>query len=144
MTEPVSLTPETYLEAQRAAEPTRHLAVIASVREGLPIALVEETAERLGLSFKALTHLGILAPRTAAHSKRTGRLSPAQSDRVTRFFRVFQHAVGTFGDSTRAHTWMTRPSRALGEQRPVNLFDTDEGVRLVEDLLNRIDHGLAA
>jgi putative toxin-antitoxin system antitoxin component (TIGR02293 family) len=140
----VLLKADQYLAAQRAAEPSDHLPVVELVREGLPVSLVEEAAGRLGISVQDLVVMGILAARTVAHSRKQGRFSPQQSDRVSRFFRVFQHGMETFGGSERARRWFERPTRPLGDSRPADLLDTDEGAQLVDDLLTRIDHGLAA
>jgi len=140
----VALDADAYLAAQKAAEPGDHLAVVELVREGLPIDLVEAAAGQLGISLQDLTGMGVLAARTLSHSRKQGRLSPQQSDRVSRFFRVFQHGIDTFGGSDRARRWFERPTRPLGGSRPIDLLDTDEGAQLVEDLLTRIDHGLAA
>lgn len=139
-----SPTARAYLDALRASDTAQHIRVIDLVRAGLPLDLVAEAARHLGLSLQELTDLGVLAARTVAHSRRAGHLSPAQSDRVTRFLRVFQHAVETFGTAGKARDWMTRPTRALDGRRPVDLFDTDADTRLVDDLLSCIDHGLAA
>lgn len=138
------ITARDYLDAQGAADAPMHLAIVGAVRDGLPVALVESVAAELGLDLKALTDAGIVAPRTLSHSRQTGRLSAVQSDRVARFFRVFQHAVTTFGDADRAWQWMTRPTRVLDGNTPIALFDTDAGTRMVEVVLDRIDHGLAA
>lgn len=139
-----ALKADDYLAAQRAAEPAAHLALVELVREGLPTSLVEEAGEQLGLTIGDLTSMGVLAARTVTHSRKQGRFSPQQSDRVSRFFRVFQHGVDTFGGAERARRWFERPTRPLGNSRPVDLMDTDEGAQLVDDLLTRIDHGLAA
>ena len=61
-----------------------------------------------------------------------------------RFFRVQQKARQTFGSEERAMQWLKRSTRPLNDHAPVALLDTDEGARLVEDLLTRIDHGIAA
>lgn len=143
MTTAQDITAKAYLAAQDAADAPAHMTIVGAVREGLPIDLVEGVAGELGLALKDLTDAGIVAPRTLSHSRASGRLSAVQSDRIARFFRVFQHAVATFGDSARAWRWMTRPTRVLGGSTPITLFDTDEGTRMVEAVLSRIDHGLA-
>lgn len=139
-----ALSAEGYLAAQAATDAQSHLEVVDLVRTGLPMSLVDAAADRLGVSTQELAATGVIAPRTLTHSRKQGRLSPQQSDRVSRFFRVFQHGIDTFGDGDRARRWFERPTRPLGGRRPVDLLDTDEGARLVEDLLTRIDHGLAA
>lgn len=141
---PPDITADDYLEAQRAPDTRAHLALIGAVRDGLPVNLVEAVARLLGLELKDLTDAGIIAPRTLDHSRRVGRLSAVQSDRVARFFRVFQHAVTTFGDTDPAWRWITRPTRVFDGNAPIALFDTDAGTRMVETVLDRIDHGLAA
>ena len=140
----VELDPQSYLDALQAPELARHLNVITQVRKGLPVDLVDRASQALGLSVSELAKLGVLAPRTVAHSRKSGRLSPTQSDRVTRFLRVFQRTKRTFGTHEKARSWLLRPTHALDGHRPIDLFDTDEGVRLVENLLGRIDYGIAA
>jgi putative toxin-antitoxin system antitoxin component (TIGR02293 family) len=135
---------EAFLSAQRSPRVSERIALNDMIREGLSIGLVENAAKLLGLSERDLTGFGVIASRTLRHSKAAGRLSAGQSDRVTRFFRIYQKSVDTFGTPENARAWLIRKTRALRGRRPVDLLDTEEGARLVESLLTRIDHGLAA
>lgn len=135
---------EAFLSAQHSPRTADRIALSDMIRKGLPIRLVELAAKRLGLAERDLIAFGIIAARTLHHSKAAGKLSAAQSDRVTRFFRVYQKAVDTFGTPEAAKTWLFRATRTLQGRRPVDLLDTEEGARLIESLLLRIDHGLAA
>ena len=119
------------------------LAFVEDIRAGLPFEAVVEAAETLQVTIKDLADFGVIPMRTLSHSKKSGRFSQVQSDRVARFFRVWREAQETFGEADRARRWMERPTRPLGDQSPVSLLDTEEGARLVEALLGRIDHGLA-
>jgi putative toxin-antitoxin system antitoxin component (TIGR02293 family) len=51
-------------------------------------------------------------------------------------------AVKTLGTEDKARLWMQRPNRNLEGETPLSLLDTDRGVRAVEDVLMRIDHGI--
>ena len=53
-------------------------------------------------------------------------------------------AQDTFGDARQAATSLRRPGAALDGEAPLNLLDTDVGCRMVENLLGRIAHGIAA
>ena len=53
-------------------------------------------------------------------------------------------AVSVFGAEDKATTWLQRPNRALNGERPIQLLDTDLGARQVEDVLGRIEHGIAS
>jgi putative toxin-antitoxin system antitoxin component (TIGR02293 family) len=86
----------------------------------------------------------VLPRKTLANRRRLGSLTPDQSDRLMRVARVMAAAEATFGGQQRAAIWLRRPTSALGGEKPLFLLDTDEGTRRVEDLLGRIDHGIAA
>jgi len=50
----------------------------------------------------------------------------------------------TTTNSEKAATWLRRPSRLFGGKAPLALADTELGGRMVEDVLQRIAHGIAA
>ena len=125
-------------------QPADRLALIQQIRAGLAFDAVASAAEALGLTIGDLAAFGIIPVRTLSHSRQGGQFSPAQSDRVARFFRIWRRALDTFGGGDQARRWLERPTRPLGDQAPMALLDTEEGARLVDDLLFRIDHGLAA
>lgn len=133
-----------FLRAQGSSLPADRLALVAMIQEGLPYEAVARAAEACGIAMKDLALYGALPERTLSHSRRSGRFSPAQSNRVVRLLRVWQQAKTAFGAAEKARTWLERPTRALGGRRPAELLDTDEGARLVEELLGRIEHGIAA
>lgn len=117
--------------------------LIAAVRAGLPIAVVDDLLTEGLLSAAELDRLAV--PRkTLAHRRRLGRLSPEQSDRVVRVLRAIGHARETFGAADKADRWLRRPTVVLDGSAPLDLLDTDIGVRRIETLLTRIDHGIAA
>jgi putative toxin-antitoxin system antitoxin component (TIGR02293 family) len=47
-----------------------------------------------------------------------------------------------FGSREKAEIWLNEPNRALNLQRPLDLLDTDEGAKQVEEVLIRIEHGV--
>ena len=50
--------------------------------------------------------------------------------------------MAVFGTEDKASTWLRRPNRALNNELPIRLLDTDVGTRQVEDILGRIEHGV--
>lgn len=130
-------------EAWLSPDVGQRLAIVAQVREGFPFQLVGTLAQQSGVALEELVELGVIPRRTWAHSKQNQRFTPTQSARVVRFFRVLQKARDTFGPEAAMH-WLKRPTKPLQENAPVGLLDTEEGARLVEDLLVRIEHGIAA
>ncbi len=56
--------------------------------------------------------------------------------------RVIDHASSVFDDETDAVAWMSAPNDALSGESPLSLLDTDAGVRLVEEVLTRVEFGV--
>ena len=73
-------------------------------------------------------HSLIRVPRkTLAHRRSLGSLTPDQSDRLLRLLRTIEEAETTFGDRTKAHNWLRRPSDLLDGETPLDRLDTDIG-----------------
>jgi len=70
------------------------------------------------------------------------RLSAAESDRLARLARIAVRAGEALGSQEKANRWLVTPNRALGGQTPIELVHTDTGTVLVEDVLDRIEHGV--
>lgn len=81
--------------------------------------------------------------RTLLRKKQEGKkLSPAESDRLTRVVRIIARTEEALGNREKAHAWLRLPNRALGGQQPLDLLDSDAGSRMVERILGRIEHGV--
>ena len=132
------------LAALMSSETASRIALVERIRQGFPFELVEDLAKLSGVPLSELVELGVIPRRTLAHSRQNQQFSPAQSDRATRFFRLFLRAKDTFGSEEKAMMWLKRPTRPLQQSAPMALLDTEEGARVVEELLTRIDHGIAA
>ena len=112
------------------------------VREGLPLSVVDEALADGRISAAELDRLA-LSRKTLAHRRSLGSLTPDQSDRLSRLLRVIEETETTFGDRTKAHEWLRRPTALLDGESPLDRLDTDIGTRQVEAMLGRIAHGLA-
>ena len=115
-----------------------------AIRHGLPLETIESVV-RAGTLRASELHALVIPRRTLAHRKRLGKpLNTQQSDRLTRVVRVVARAEEAIGDVTKAKRWLRKPNRGLQGRRPLDLLASDVGVRIVEQLLGRIEHGLVA
>ena len=113
------------------------------IKRGLPYRSLESVRERLQLTMPEAASLLQMPARTLARRKQTRKLQPDESDRLYRLARMAAHAVDVFGSDEKATAWLRRPNRALNGEQPIRLLDTDLGARQVEDLLGRLDYGIA-
>ncbi len=115
-----------------------------AVRHGLPVEAAESVLRAGDLRASELYAL-VIPRRTLAHRKRLGRrLTAEQSDRLARVIRIVVRADEAIGNPDKASRWLRKPNRALRGRLPLDLLDNDIGVRMVEQVLGRIEHGLGA
>jgi putative toxin-antitoxin system antitoxin component (TIGR02293 family) len=114
------------------------------VRLGFWPAVIDELFDGDVLKKSDMERL-VMPRRTLNHRIKKGeRLTRDESDRVARVARIVATAEETFGNRDKASRWLHKPQRGFSGQRPIDLLDTEEGARVVEDRLFRIAHGLAA
>jgi putative toxin-antitoxin system antitoxin component (TIGR02293 family) len=87
----------------------------------------------------------IVPRRTLTHRRaRREALSRDESDRAVRLARIAALAERVFANTGRAWHWLRATKRQFKGRSPLQLTATEAGARLVEELLYRIDEGLAA
>lgn len=126
--------------ATLAALPELELA--EAVREGLPVAYLDELLHRPGFTMREVERL-VIPRRTLVHRReRRQRLSPDESARLARVIRILYAARDTLGTPEKADAWLREANRALGGSTPLQVAETEPGARAVEAVLGRIAHGV--
>ena len=86
-----------------------------------------------------------ISPRTLVRRREDGTVTKAELDRVATLHLVMRDAVELFeGDREKARRWLKRPARALEQQCPIDLLDTEAGIRMVRDLIGQLEHRVYA
>ena len=112
-------------------------------REGLPVETLTRMAQDLAVDRKVLARVVGISDRTLSRRiAKDERLTAEESDRTVRVARVVAMAMDTFGSLVKASRWLQRENRALGEQVPLQMLDTETGGRAVEAILHRINYGI--
>ncbi|MGH2416337.1 MAG: type II RES/Xre toxin-antitoxin system antitoxin [Microcystaceae cyanobacterium] len=115
----------------------------AIVRAGLPSSSAARLAEYYGISQTKVSQLlGVSVRTLERHQKDNRSLTPVQSDRLLRYARIAAHAEEVFENAETAKDWLKRPNSALGGEVPLDLLDTEAGVKQVDDVLTRIEYGV--
>ncbi len=117
--------------------------VLQRIATGLPYKALESLQQKSGLRLADVAKVTGIPLRTMARRKETGRLNPAESERLLRLSFLFEQAVDLFdGDVDAAREWLEKPSKGLGGQTPLQLAETEIGAREVENLIGRLEHGV--
>lgn len=88
----------------------------------------------------------LVVPKRTLARRRAGDepLTVEESDKAVRLLRIAWRADRTFGEHEKAHRWLRKPKRQLAGETPVAFLASESGARKVEEMLFRIDHGMAA
>ena len=103
-----------------------------------------DALRRSGLTDEEIYSL-IIPRRTLTHRRaRREALSRDESDRAVRIARVIALCEEIFGDERRSWRWIRDGKRRFQGRTPLEMLGTEAGERLIEELLYRIDDGMAA
>ena len=124
-----------------AVASTPHL--IRELHRGLPFRALEFLSSESGIPINELADLVGIPPRTLARRKVSGRLAPAESERLLRISRIFELAVALFhGVGADALAWLRSPRRIFAGSTPLAYSATELGAREVETLIGQLEHGV--
>jgi putative toxin-antitoxin system antitoxin component (TIGR02293 family) len=115
---------------------------IESIQKGLPISELEDLRASLNVDDGTLASILGISKATLQRRKTTGRLEPAESDRVLRYARLIGQAATVFGGIEAARQWLTHPQFGLGGAIPLEYAQTEPGAREVENLIGRIQYSV--
>ena len=83
-----------------------------------------------------LTELTLVNPKTGERRVLSVAAGPDSLVEVT------ARAIEVFGTREKALRWLRTPVRALGEQTPMSLLKSPEGLARVQDALGQVEHGV--
>jgi len=88
----------------------------------------------------------LVIPKRTLARRRAARelLTVEETDKAMRLMRIVETATRVFGDHDKAARWLRKAKRQLFGQTPLAFLRSEAGARVVEEMLVRIDHGLAA
>lgn len=121
------------------------LQFVEKVERGLPLRSLDLLVWQIAPEDKKFSYRIIyratLNRRRAAKEK---RLSTDESEKVARLARIWSGAMRVWGNENEARRFLLEPHMLLNGRIPADLaIKTDEGARLVEDVLGRLKYGTA-
>ena len=117
--------------------------VLKMVRTGLPYSMFDELVGAVGGPQRELASIIGIPATTLARRKRSGMLTPSESDRLVRIARLELMAVAMMhGNVSAAGNWLRAPHELLDRETPLARASTETGARDVEHLIGRLRHGV--
>jgi putative toxin-antitoxin system antitoxin component (TIGR02293 family) len=116
--------------------------LIRRVQRGLRFRELERLQDSIHIPLERLAEKLSISRSTLQRRKAAGRLSPDESDKVMRFWRLLRQAANVFGGIDKAEAWLKHSQPGLGGAVPLDYAETEVGAREVENLLGRIEYGV--
>ncbi|MCU5772552.1 DUF2384 domain-containing protein [Erwiniaceae bacterium BAC15a-03b] len=108
---------------------------------GLQVDVIDNIRDIIG--FKKEEFLSTLGLSARSIARRKDRLSPIESESITRYVTAFDLALSMFNnDYHKTIHWMDTPARVLGGETPNQAMKTETGARDVMSLIEGIKHGV--
>ena len=116
--------------------------LIEAITDGLPASLARELAQKLNVTLEDMAGLLRLNPRTLQRRLEEGLLNLTESERLWELSRLFYRAVDVLESEAGAVHWFKNPIQALGWATPLAYARTAVGLRELDNILGRIEHGV--
>jgi putative toxin-antitoxin system antitoxin component (TIGR02293 family) len=131
------------MENVLSSKKNNSLQLVESIEKGLSYSMFEGVVKQYNFAIQDLaTTIGI-TQRTLTRRKVEKKLSKTESDRLVSVRRMLNQATEFFeNDKTKAMQWLNSSNRALGGRTPLQMAQTETGLREVENLIFRLEHGV--
>ena len=117
---------------------------IKATRTGLPGKTIRVAAETLQIPMGEVYSLLHITPRTAQRMMNSEKLDVDASDHLLQLLKIYKRCLEVFQDREKTIRWLKTANFALGDQTPLSLLDTTDGLELVAKSLIKIEYGVFA
>jgi putative toxin-antitoxin system antitoxin component (TIGR02293 family) len=119
------------------------LQLVESIENGLSFSTFESVVKQYSVAMQDLAATIGITQRTLTRRKVAKKLSKTESDRLVSVRRMLDQATELFeNDKIKSNQWLSSPNRGLGGRTPLQMAQTETGLREVENLIFRLEHGV--
>jgi len=116
--------------------------VLDLIKKGISKKALDNTLEMMGISLEEMSDILHVSERTLRRYTDTSLLNTKQSERILELTKLYHYGEEVFGNLETFKTWMDSTIMALGEKRPKEFLDTSIGIKLITNILGRIEYGV--
>lgn len=122
--------------------PTSTLEFYDFVKNGLPKLSVDNLVEVMKIPMTTMAEILNLSYKTLTRKNRKDLLSPTVSFHTYEMSDVIAKGFEVFEDETKLNNWLHKQNRALKGKTPFELLDSPTGIKLVHQVLGRLEEGV--
>lgn len=118
--------------------------IIQTIRNGIPYSFFEAIKKETPFTESEWADLMQISPKTLYRYEKADnhRFKPLHSEKIIELAEVSQLGKEVFDTLPQFYSWLTTPSLALGNMKPIELLKDSYGKEMVVNELNRIEYGI--
>lgn len=124
------------------SKPSSTIDFVNASNKGIPKQSVVNLATVLAVPMKDIATLLNLSYKTLGRKKKTDTLDSITSSLSIEIANTISKGVSVFEDADKFNRWLHKENRALKGHKPFDLLNTPTGIKLVNQILGRIEEGV--
>ncbi len=116
--------------------------VHSAIKKGVSKKVLDNTLVMMGISTDEMSTILHISERTLRRYTEKSVLSTEQSERILELNKLYHYGEEVLGSLSTFKLWMDSTLLALGQKKPKEFLDTSIGIKLLMNLLGRIEHGV--
>ena len=112
------------------------------IKQGVSKKLLDNTLRMMGVSLDEMSNILHVSERTIRRYTDETLLNIEQSERILELTKLYHYGEEVFGSLDTFKKWMDSTIIVLGQKKPKEFLDTSVGIKLLTNLLGRIEHGV--
>lgn len=110
--------------------------------DGVPKQSAIKLADAMDVPLKDMASLLNISYKTFARKKPADKMDVLTSSLTIEIANVIAEGITTFGSVQKFRSWLQKPNRALNDYTPFSLLNTPTGIKMVQNVLGRINEGV--
>lgn len=123
-------------------EPVSGLDFLLASDKGVPKLSIESLANVMDVPMKDMAVLLSLSYKTLTRKKKTDVFGNLVSSLSIEIANTIAKGLSIFEDPEKLNRWLHKENKALNLQKPFDLLNTPTGIKLVNQILGRIEDGI--
>ncbi|MDP4264007.1 MAG: DUF2384 domain-containing protein [Bacteroidota bacterium] len=111
-------------------------------RKGIRKSSLKSLSNYLGITMEALSGILHSSHRNIQRKDDNELLDVYKSGQAIEIAQVISKCLDIFGTKEKMQQWLSSPLISLGGRKPIDLLDTSFGIRMIFNVLNRLEQGV--
>jgi putative toxin-antitoxin system antitoxin component (TIGR02293 family) len=111
-------------------------------RNGVRKSSLRSLSDYLGITMEALSGILHTSHRNIQRKDDNELLDVYKSEQAIEIAQVISKCLDIFGTKENMQQWLSSSVIALGGKKPIDLLDTSFGIRMINTVLSRLEHGV--